>query len=297
MPRPPTMRGCKYAMSVELGMKTLNFGIIRNPLKAAGYAFSSFSVIFTLIKAITHFVPAIKIEGPEALAVVAIISLCFGLRKVWKPTKIEIKIANSNTVIEVVFGDLFEMKGIRVIAVNEFFDSKIGKPVSGKSLHGIFLQKCFGGHPSAFDEQVDEELKNTTSIQVVKIEGKTKSYPIGTNALITANSDRYIFFALSKTNPETCKAYSDVNMMWVALHELWHRARIESGSEEINLPLVGSGLSGLGLPTRDLLNLIILSGITATKSREVTQKIRIVLHSDRFEDIDLREVKQHWAQT
>lgn len=73
------------------------------------------------------------------------------------------KIANSNTVIEVIFGDLFEQSGIRAIAVNEFFDSKIGKPVSDKSLHGIFLQKCFGGHPEPFDKQVDEQLKNVQS--------------------------------------------------------------------------------------------------------------------------------------
>ena len=71
--------------------------------------------------------------------------------------------------------------------------------------------------------------------------------------------------------------------MWVALNSLWQRVRIESGGHAVNLPLVGSGLSGLGLPTRDLLNLIILSAITETKAREVTQGIRIVLRRDRFD--------------
>ena len=85
-------------------------------------------------------------------------------------------------------------------------------------------------------------------------------------------------------------------MMWIALHELWQRVRVESGGHAVNLPLVGSGLSGLGLPTRDLLNLIILSAITETKSKEVTQRIRIVLHRDRFDDLDLRDVKKHWKE-
>ena len=271
-------------------------GIRRHPLKTGGYAFTAFSVIFTIIKAITHFVPGITIEGPIALTAVIFISVCFGLKKVWKPSKIEVKMANSNTVIEVLFGDLFEQSGIRAISVNEFFDSKIGKPVSDKSLHGIFLQKCFGGHPEAFDKQVDEQLKEIESSDVTKIDGKTKCFPIGSNALIAVNQDRYLVFALAKTDPNTCKAYSDVTMMWVALHKLWQRARIESGGHEINLPLVGSGLSGLGLPTRDLLNLIILSAITETKAKEVTQKIRIVLHRDRFEDLDLRDVKKHWEE-
>ena len=271
-------------------------GIARQPFKTAGYVFTSFSVIFTLIKAITHFVPGIQIEGPIALAAVVLISFGFGLRKVWNPSKIEISIANSNTVIEVLFGDLFDQSGIRAIAVNEFFDSKIGKPVSDKSLHGIFLQKCFGGHPEPFDKQVDEQLKAIEGIEVVKIEGKTKSFPIGSTALVAVNQDRYLIFAFAKTDPANCKAYSDVNMMWMALHDLWQRARIESGGHEINLPLVGSGLSGLGLPTRDLLNLIILSAITETKAKEVTRKIRIVLHRDRFKDLDLRDVKKHWEE-
>ena len=64
----------------------------------------------------------------------------------------------------------------------------------------------------------------------------------------------------------------------------------------MNLPLVGSGLSGLGLPTRDLLNLIILSAITETKSKGITRRIRIVLHRDRFDSLDLRDVKRHWEE-
>jgi hypothetical protein len=84
--------------------------------------------------------------------------------------------------------------------------------------------------------------------------------------------------------------------MWNALNDLWKRVRIESGGHPVNLPLVGSGLSGLGLPTRDLLNLIILSAITETKAREITQRIRVVLHRSRFEDLDLRDVKQFWRE-
>lgn len=280
-------------------MKSINDlwrGIRRHPFKTAEYIFTSFSVIFTFIKIITHFVPDIKIEGIIPLTVAILISICFGLRKVWKPSKIEVKIANSNTVIEVLFGDLFEQSGLRAIAVNEFFDSKIGKPVSDKSLHGMFLQKCFGGHPEPFDKQVDEQLKNIKGCEVKKTDGKIKSFPIGTTALINVNQDRYLVFVLSKTDPDTCKAYSNVSMMWDALHELWQRTRIESGGHDLNLPLVGSGLSGLGLPTLDLLNLIILSAITETKSKEITQRIRVVLYRDRFDDLDLRDLKKHWEE-
>jgi hypothetical protein len=135
-------------------------GIYRHPWKTVQYVFTSFSVIFTLVRATTYFIPAIKIDGPFALTAAIVISVVFGLRKVWKPSRIEIPVSHCNTTIEVIFGDLFSQDGIRAIAVNEFFDSKLGKPVSDKSIHGIFIQKCFGGHPEPFDKQIDEELRN-----------------------------------------------------------------------------------------------------------------------------------------
>lgn len=275
----------------------LGRGLMRSPLKAAGYVFSSFSMIFTLIKALNHFVPEVKIEGLVALLSVVSISVVIGLKKVWKPSKIDICVANCATRIEVVFGDLFAQEGIRAVAVNDFFDSELGKPVSDRSLHGMLIQKCFGGHPEPFDKQVSAQLAGVASTTVVeKVEGKNQQYAIGTTAMLEANSDRYLVFALAHSDPQTCKANADVTMMWNALNKLWARARVECGGHSLNLPLVGSGLSGLGLPTRDLLNLLILSAITVTKASEITTRIRIVLHRDRFNDLDLRDVKKHWEE-
>ncbi|WP_157439797.1 macro domain-containing protein [Terracidiphilus gabretensis] len=279
-------------------LKDLWHGITHHPAKTVGYCFTAFSVLFTIVKGVDRFIPSIKIEGPFALWLAIIISLAFGLWKVWKPSKAKIQVANCNTVIEVLFGDLFEQEGIRIISVNEFFDSKLGRPVSDKSLHGIFLQKCFGGYSEPFDKQVEAELAihGIQGTPIEKIEGKKLCYPIGTTAMIQVNHDRYLVFAFAKSEPKTCKAYSNVEWMWASLYRMWQRARDESGGHSVNLPLVGGGLSGLGLPTRDLLNLIILSVITETKSREITQVIRIVLHRSRFEDVDLREIAEHWKE-
>ena len=278
-------------------LKDLWCGVTRNPWRTAGYIFTAFSVLFTIVKGINQFFPGVKIEGAQAFVTLILASVVFGLRKVWKPSKICFKVKNTNAVIEVLFGDLFQQDGIRAIAVSEFFDSKFGKPVSDKSIHGVFLKKCFGGHPEPFDKQVTEELQDVEYVDVAdKTDGKTKSYPIGSSAIITVDQDRYLAFAFAKAEPKTCKAYSDVTMMWIALNHLWQRARSEAGGHALNLPLVGSGLSGLGLPTRDLLNLIILSAITETKARQITEKIRVVLHRDRFEDLDLRDVREHWEE-
>jgi hypothetical protein len=51
-------------------------GISRHPLKALGYVFTAFSVIFTIIKGLNLFVPGIEITGPIALTGVMAVSVC-----------------------------------------------------------------------------------------------------------------------------------------------------------------------------------------------------------------------------
>ena len=44
-------------------LKDLWRGITRHPWKTAGYVFTVFSVLFTIIRGVTHFLPGVKIEG------------------------------------------------------------------------------------------------------------------------------------------------------------------------------------------------------------------------------------------
>lgn len=288
-------RGVALALGASVQpAKDLGYGLIHNPWKTLQHIFTCFSVLFTIVKVTVQFFPTLRIEGSRPLLLLAVISLGWGTKKVWKPSKALIRVANCNTTIEVLFGDIFEQDGIKALAVSEFFDSTIGKPVSDKSLHGMFIKRCLGGHSETFDTQVAEELKDTESTEVEKAEGKTRCYRIGTTAVVKINDECYIVFALTHADPKTLKTSSDVELMWRALHKLWQRARNECGGHPLNVPLVGGGLSGLGLPTGDLLNLLMLSAITETKTSEITQTIRIVLHRSRFEDIDLRDVKQQW---
>ena len=271
-------------------------GLRHHPWRGLMRALVAFGVLWALTEGVTHFFPNVRIEGGLEFTLIIVMSIVYGCSPFWKPSKIVIKIATTNTKIEVLFGDLFAQNGLRGIGVTEFFESKLGVPVSETSLHGTFLKRCFGCNPMGFDQQLKQQLKNYIPSKVQKSEGKTKKFPIGTTAKIQIDDADYILFALSETDPKTCKADSDVTKMWVAMHELWQRARIEASGHPLNVPLIGSGLSGIGLPSRDLLNLIILSAVTETKKSSITKEIRIVLHLDQFEEINLRDVKQHWEE-
>ncbi len=275
-------------------LKSVVNGLLRHPWQIIFHAFVAFSVLWTLIEGVTHFLPDMKIEGGYELTFVIIISVVYSLIRNRKLSNIVIKVATTNTKIDILFGDLFIQQGLRGIGVTEYFESEIGDPVSEKSLHGVLLKKCFETK-TEFDEQLMQHLDGIPAQDVNdKTVGKAKSYPIGTTAPIQVNGDKYIVFAFSKADPKTCKAYSDVAKMWDGMHGLWQRARNEAGGNPLNIPLIGSGLSGIGLPARELLNLIILSVITETQKKQITQTIRIILHWDQFDEVELQEVKKYW---
>lgn len=77
-------------------------GIKRHPGQTSVYIFSTFSVLNTILSGIAYFIPSAKIEGPSALYATILLSFVIGFIKIWKPSKIEIPVANCNTVIEIL---------------------------------------------------------------------------------------------------------------------------------------------------------------------------------------------------
>ena len=275
-------------------LKGIILGIRKHPWTAFVYFFASFSVLWTLIEGLTHFIPTLNIRGVPSLLGVVIVGIVYSAYRIRRPFSVIFNIAHTNTKIQIKFGDIFGEDGVRCIAVNEFFDSELGLPVSEKSLHGIFLTRCFGGHPESFDKIVKKELSDISSETIQKKQGKEAKYPIGTTANVNVNSDRYMCFALCRTDIKTLKAEADVPMLWQALEGLYSKARNSLGGFPLVLPLIGSGLSGIGLPSRDLLDLIVLSIIAESKKRQIGTLIKIILTPDRFNEIDLAEVEKYW---
>lgn len=275
-------------------MRALWTSLRQHPIALVGHAFVAFSVLWTTTEALSHFFDWGALKGVAWFIAMIVGSVSFSIYKIWRPSRVVIALPVSNVSIEVVFGDIFTQDGVAAIPVNEFFDSEIGLPVSAKSVHGIFLQQCFGGHGDAFDRQLAEKLTNVPAEVVQRQQGKKERFPIGTSAVIDAAGRRFLAFAFTHTDIATCKARADVPQMFIALAGLWRAARAELGGDALNLPLVGSGLSGVGLPARDLVNVIILSFIDETKRQIVTHKMRIILTWDRLSEVDLREVKRFW---
>ena len=276
-------------------MKSLFLGLKRHPFRFLVSIFLAYSAFWTIVESVSFFNPNLGLQGFKYHMFIVGISVIVGIYQIYQPKKISIEINTSDTVLNIYYGDIFKQKGYIAIAVNEYFDSELGDPVSENSLHGMLIKQFFGGHPESFDRAVDEDLDGINYNEISRDRGKEKKYPIGTTARISANTNNFLLFAQSHTNIDTFKAYSDLSTMVISLSGLFDKARNSTGGEPLVLPLVGSGISGVGLPATQIVQLIVLTIIDETKKRQICKQVDLVLHESRFDEIDLELIKRQWS--
>lgn len=275
-------------------MNRILLGISRHPKRfflaiAFGYA-----TLWTVLEPIFS-IANLKTTGYNCPYLIGYIlcSLAIAVIVVYPKKKVQFDLKNTNTKVEIEFGDLFETNGHKVISASEFFDSKIGKPVSPHSLFGIFIATKLGGHTDIFDNAVNLKLAGQEIETVHRVDGKTLKYEIGTTIAIEHDQSLYFIFALTTTDND-CNANSTPTLMLKALEGLWNKVRIEGNGTDINLPLIGNGLSRIGLPPSQLLQLTLISLLKASKERDLSSTVRIVLTQDVFDKIDLEIIKNNW---
>jgi len=255
------------------------------------FSFAAYGALWTVIESVSAFDSQLKPTGAIEYGVLVLLSLTVGAWKAWPSKHIEICIPISDSSVVVEFGDIFSKEGCIAIQVNEFFDSLLGDHVSPQTLHGQFIRDVLGGQSASFDALVESALAGVPHEVVQRRSGNSRRYKIGTTASVDVNSKRYLLFAFAKTDIVTLKAYATLHEFWDALSGLWEVARVRSNGNPIFVPLIGTGLSGVGLPERYLLELLILSFVYHTKKNKISKQVTIVLHPSLRRMIDLKSIK------
>lgn len=275
-------------------LRHLAIGISRHPLRIPFSAFLSYSVLWTILESASFLIADLKPRGWLTFSTMVAVSIIIGICRVLPKRSVTIWIKSIDTRINARFGDLFSQEGMKVIPVNEYFDSELGDHVSPRSIHGQLIAQYFSGHPASFDALVDSDLTSTTVEHVDRTTGRQNRYSIGTTAMISTGGDRFLLLALCLTDLTTLKASCDVPQLWNALSGLWPAVRNRAGGAPISIPLIGGGLSGIGLPPSLLAQLIILSIVNANRANHIGSAITLVLPYDRFDEIELDILLDHW---
>lgn len=251
---------------------------------------ATYGLLWTFVESVGTFFSQIKPDGLAQYAFLVVPSIAFGVWRAWPVSKVELTVPNSDSVLCIEFGDIWEKRHCIAIPVNEYFDSLLGDHVSPNSLHGQFIRDVLRSQSADFDAHVARALTNQPFDDVPRTSGNSKRYKIGTTASIDLGPKRYLLFASAKTDIATLKASASVHELWDAFAGLWSSVRVRSNGDPVYMPLVGGGLSGVGLPARNLLQILMISFSYYTKKEKITNRMTIVLQKSLSKEIDLREL-------
>ena len=146
-----------------------------------------------------------------------------------------------------------------------------------------------------WNQQVEEQLSGISCFPEERNMGKQCRYAIGTTVAVKKDGNKFLCVALSRTdisNQETKASSSDLHQ---AVRGILRKARSVCGDETLSIPLMGSGLSRIGIKNNILVDLILTAIFEETKNNKVTSEIRIVLPNEKESEINFASLKKDWS--
>jgi len=182
-------------------------------------------------------------------------------------------------------GDIFNVRGWKVIPFNEFFDITVDdKIIAHNTLNGIFIDK--------YVEKLGD-LQNTIASEIdnPKLKRYTRSgrfvYPLG--RIITYKDFMLLAFTHFENNEArlTQKDYEDcLRVMWTEICRTY-------ANKPVFIPLLGSGITRFdGTPHKSFFDLLKCMLCTLrTSGANINQPITILLTEETIQDINIYEMK------
>lgn len=205
-------------------------------------------------------------------------------------------IASADTVFRIKFGDIFEEDGWKVVGVNNFFDNIVDEDlVSSKSLHGHVLNKYWSTNREDWKQKIRRSLQDVDGVTVSRAKGNKTKYPIGTTARASTDNHDFLFVALGESNEQNNVVSANTEMLIKAIRGMASEARAACAMRPLVVPLMGDGLSRVGMHPSVLVELIITALIEESRQGKITGEIKIIVHSSRANTINLKKHARNWS--
>jgi hypothetical protein len=195
--------------------------------------------------------------------------------------------------VNILYGDLFNTEGLKLIPFNEYFDTLVDNVVIAEnSLNGKFIKSNYP-QIDILDNQIQQKLVGKEfETNTNRIIGKQSKYELGS---IVEVENNYLLTAFTHFDDQN-RAYLTKAEYLLCLDNLWKEINRVYAQRNINIPLLGSGISRIGndLSLQDyleqILNSLKLSDIDNTHDTE----INIILHESVKENINLFDIKSNF---
>lgn len=202
----------------------------------------------------------------------------------------KIRLSINRLEVNILYGDLFNSVGLKLIPFNEYFDTLVDNVVIAEStLNGMFIKRYYSNLAN-FDNQITSALTNITSENnSSRIMGKTHKYKLGTTIEV---ANGYLLTAFTHFD-DANRATLTKGEYLLCLDNLWNEIDRVYAQRNINIPLLGAGISRIGneLKPQDYLEQILNSLKFSNIDLAYNTKLNIVLHESVKEEINLFEIK------
>lgn len=233
------------------------------------------------------------------LVILGLLALIYVLSTRRPISRITYKVPQKDLVIEVMIGDIFDLSGEVVVSTSSTFDTDMASGlIAASSLQGQMATKYFNGQTTEIDRQVEASLAGESFIVNEKRPGKSKEYPIGTVARVSAHSRNFYLVAMSHMGPGR-NAQSDLKMIDEALERLWKNLASKAELGGIIMPLIGTGRGRVQYPRKKMIERIAQSFADAVGERAFSNRLIIVVRPEdasRF-SLNLFQVRDYLSQS
>lgn len=203
-----------------------------------------------------------------------------------KPKSLKLEI-NKRTTLYIQKENLMAANGIKVIPVNEYFDTHNGDGIiNPSSLHGQFLS-LFDGRIEVLRQKIESQLSPIQPLpsnrQRSMVPGLPQvRYPLGTCIRITDNGNTYMLVAVTRFDQNehvdvATEEYPEI------IRKMYNGIEHLQDGNPVYLPLIGSGISGYQLTNMQILNTLVQMAHNADRL-SVTKGIHICIYDDKQMD-------------
>lgn len=276
----------------------------RDPKSILISIFVIYGASWSILEPINSFIPSASeyFTGWNKFFILLITSSIIGIVRTISP--LEISITYYNNIIKISFGDLFDYNGHKIIPVSRFFKEI---DIVETSLQNLLIQTYIKSNEGlrgldSYNFELASKLADKPHKKVYRkaLAKEEDYYALGTTIDIKLNENEYLLFSLTKTEQKGMIPDDNCNVtiLWRALEKLWEQAKEHSRGKPLNIPLLGSGVTGINLPPIKILELNLLAILNAIIENKTltSNEIRIVLHPKYYEQIDLWKIKKNWSQ-
>lgn len=201
----------------------------------------------------------------------------------------ELNLKINNTKIVIRYGDIFNSEGLKLIPFNEYFDTIVdNKIIAKKSLNGIFVSKL-DTDIAVLDTQISNSLLNKRNETIKnRPTGNKKRYKLGTTVEV---ENEYALIAFTHFNKKNEAYLSHIELL-NCLNEMWYELNTIYAQRDINIPLLGSGISRINnFSPQKSLEYILTSFNLSDRTFAHNTTINIILYKDVKEEINLFDIK------